>query len=187
MWFFYRRETSSYKFLLNSHLFDLRLCNSCGVLSRDGPLIEIPFYRQSTSKPSKGISPTIGYWDICPSLVLQNCHGRYHHSRKPLLQYIKENKLGLVLSICFILHCACIFFSPNYQTAQARLQMANWKSPKNTIIRAMSARWAHSISHWYDHLVTAFVSSTGLEEVIAHIEALSKFTQAHYSQQSLSY
>lgn len=112
MWFFYRRETSSYKFLLNSHLFDLRFCDSCGVQSRDGPLIEISFYRQSTSKPSKGISTTIGYRGICPSLALQNCHGRYHHSRKPLLRYIKENKLGLVLSICFILHCACIFFSP---------------------------------------------------------------------------
>ena len=31
--------------------------------------------------------------------------------------------------------------------------------------------------HWYDHLAAIFVPSVGLENVISHIEALTKFIQ----------
>ena len=41
----------------------------------------------------------------------------------------------------------------------------------------LSARWASSVFHWYDHLATVFIPSVGLEDVIAHIEALSQYTQ----------
>lgn len=41
----------------------------------------------------------------------------------------------------------------------------------------LKARWTHSVFHWYDHLATALVPSTVLDDVIAHIESLSTFTQ----------
>ena len=59
-------------------------------------------------------------------------------------------------------------------------KLANFPLPK--------ARWAHSVFHWYDHLATAFAPSVGLENIIAHIEAFTKFTQQalNDSWQSLS-
>ena len=38
-------------------------------------------------------------------------------------------------------------------------------------------RQAHSVFHCYDHLAPIFVPFLGLEDVVSHIEALTKFTQ----------
>ena len=38
-------------------------------------------------------------------------------------------------------------------------------------------RWTSFVFSWYNHLATIFVSSIGLEDIITHIEALTKFTQ----------
>lgn len=38
-------------------------------------------------------------------------------------------------------------------------------------------RWAQSVFHWYDHLASIFIPSGGLEDVIWHIETLTKYTQ----------
>lgn len=50
------------------------------------------------------------------------------------------------------------------------------------------ARGPHFVSHWYNHLASLTISSDDLEDVIAHTEALTKFTQQalNDSQQSLS-
>ena len=52
----------------------------------------------------------------------------------------------------------------------------------------LKARWACSVFYWCDHLAAIFLPSTGLEDIVAHIEALTKFTQQDLngSQQSLS-
>ena len=52
----------------------------------------------------------------------------------------------------------------------------------------LRARWAHSDSHWYGHLATVFTPLTGLEDIIAHIEALTILTQqaSNVIQESLS-
>ena len=52
----------------------------------------------------------------------------------------------------------------------------------------LKARGAHFVFHWYDHLASLFIPSVDLEDVIAHTEALTKFTQEalNDSQQSLS-
>lgn len=31
--------------------------------------------------------------------------------------------------------------------------------------------------HWYNHVATVFIPSTGLENIMPHIETLTKFTQ----------
>ena len=61
-------------------------------------------------------------------------------------------------------------------------------SNKNCQPSLLKARWARSVFHWYDHLASIFVPSIGLEDIIAHIEALTKFTQQGFddSRQSLS-
>jgi hypothetical protein len=41
----------------------------------------------------------------------------------------------------------------------------------------LKQRWTRSVFHWYDHLASIFVPSVGLEDVIWHIESLTKFTQ----------
>lgn len=41
----------------------------------------------------------------------------------------------------------------------------------------LKARRVHSVFHWYDHLAAIFVPFIGLEDGIAHIKALIKFTQ----------
>lgn len=39
-------------------------------------------------------------------------------------------------------------------------------------------QWVNGFAfHWYDHLAAIFAPSIGLENVITHIEALTKFTQ----------
>ena len=52
----------------------------------------------------------------------------------------------------------------------------------------LKARWVCSVFHWYDHLVSIFVSSNGLADIIEHIEVLTRFTKQTLrdSQQSLS-
>lgn len=52
----------------------------------------------------------------------------------------------------------------------------------------LKARWALSVFHWYYHLVTVFVPSTGSEHVTAYLKALATFTQnsLNNSQQRLS-
>ena len=45
--------------------------------------------------------------------------------------------------------------------------------PKAANLPLFKARWACSVSHWYNHLSAIFVPSIGLEEVIT----LTKFTQ----------
>ena len=53
--------------------------------------------------------------------------------------------------------------------------------PKAANLPLLEARWAHSVFHWYDHLDAVFVPSFGFytvyENIIAHIEAHTKFTQ----------
>lgn len=39
------------------------------------------------------------------------------------------------------------------------------------------ARWARSVFHWYSHLAVFSAPSIGLEDVTAHIEALTNFSQ----------
>ena len=50
-------------------------------------------------------------------------------------------------------------------------------------------RWAHSVSHWYDHLDAIFVPSIGLKDILTQREALTKFAQQtlHNSLQSFLY
>lgn len=52
----------------------------------------------------------------------------------------------------------------------------------------LRARWAHSDSHWYGRLAADFAPLTGLEDTIAHIEALTILTQqaSNVIQESLS-
>ena len=59
--------------------------------------------------------------------------------------------------------------------------------PKAAILPLLKARWTCSVFHWYDHLAAVFVPSIGLEDVIAHIEALAKSNQQtlNDSQQNL--
>ena len=60
--------------------------------------------------------------------------------------------------------------------------------PKAANPPLLEARWAHSLSHRYDHLAAIFVPFTGLEDAVAHTEALAEFTQQalNDTQQSLS-
>lgn len=60
--------------------------------------------------------------------------------------------------------------------------------PKAANLLFFKARWTHSVFHWYNHLATIFVPSTGLEDIRAHMEAFTKFPQqaSSDSQQSLS-
>ena len=50
------------------------------------------------------------------------------------------------------------------------------------------ARGPHFVFHWYNHLASLTISSVDLEDVIAHTEALTKFTQQalNDNKQSLS-
>ena len=41
----------------------------------------------------------------------------------------------------------------------------------------LKATWTHSVFHWYNYLATIFFPSIGLEVIITHIEALTKFSQ----------
>ena len=41
----------------------------------------------------------------------------------------------------------------------------------------LKARWERSAFHWYNHLATVFVPFTSLEDILARVEALTKFTQ----------
>lgn len=41
----------------------------------------------------------------------------------------------------------------------------------------LKARWACSVSHWYNHLAAVFFPFIGLEDIVAYIEAFTKFTQ----------
>lgn len=41
----------------------------------------------------------------------------------------------------------------------------------------MKAPRTSAVFHWYDHLAAIFAPSLGIEDVIALIEALTKFTQ----------
>ena len=41
----------------------------------------------------------------------------------------------------------------------------------------LKAKWTWSVFHWYDHLLNIFTPGLGLENVAAHIETLTKFTQ----------
>ena len=41
----------------------------------------------------------------------------------------------------------------------------------------LKAGWARSVFHWYNQLATVLVPCVGLSDVIAHMEALTKFTQ----------
>ena len=52
----------------------------------------------------------------------------------------------------------------------------------------LKARGPHFVFHWYSHLASLTLSSVDLEDIVAHTEALSKFTQKglNDSQQSLS-
>lgn len=52
----------------------------------------------------------------------------------------------------------------------------------------VNARWAHPVFHWYNHLASILIPSIGLEDIIAHTKALTKFTQKLFydSQQRLS-
>lgn len=52
-------------------------------------------------------------------------------------------------------------------TARSSSKAVNCPLPKT--------RWAHSVSHWYDHLDVVFVLSIGLKDIIAHREALTEF------------
>ena len=49
----------------------------------------------------------------------------------------------------------------------------------------LKARWERSAFHWYNHLATVFVPFTSLEDILARVEAPTKFTQqvVHDSQQ----
>ena len=48
--------------------------------------------------------------------------------------------------------------------------------PKTANLPFYKARWTCSVFHWYNHLAAVIVSSIGLEDIIAHTEALTKFT-----------
>lgn len=41
----------------------------------------------------------------------------------------------------------------------------------------LKATWTHSVFHWCNYLATVFLPSIGLEVIITHIEALTKFSQ----------
>ena len=41
----------------------------------------------------------------------------------------------------------------------------------------LKARRVHSVFHWYYHLAAIFVPFIGLEDGVAHVKALIKFTQ----------
>lgn len=41
----------------------------------------------------------------------------------------------------------------------------------------MWACWVQSVFQWYDYLAAIFIPSLGIEDIITHIEALTKFTQ----------
>ena len=44
-------------------------------------------------------------------------------------------------------------------------------------LSSVQAQWIkRSVFHWYNHLAAIFVPLVGLEDVIAHMEALIKFT-----------
>lgn len=69
--------------------------------------------------------------------------------------------------------------------AQGRIHPKVTKIVKPPLLKA---RWAHSVFHWYNHLAAIFVLFFGLEDIIAHIETLTEFTQQalNDSRQSLS-
>lgn len=49
--------------------------------------------------------------------------------------------------------------------------------PKGDTFPFQKARWECSVFHCYNYLSALFDLSIGLEEVIAHVEAPTKFTQ----------
>lgn len=59
---------------------------------------------------------------------------------------------------------------------------------KNCQLPLLKARGPHFVFHWYNHLASLTISSVDLEDVIAHTEALTKFTQQDLNdnKQSLS-
>ena len=45
------------------------------------------------------------------------------------------------------------------------------------ILLSIWACWVQSVFQWYDYLAAIFIPSLGIEDIITHIEALTKFTQ----------
>nr|AEX32768.1 envelope protein syncytin-Car1 [Nandinia binotata] len=48
--------------------------------------------------------------------------------------------------------------------------------PKPANYSSLLHRWTRSVFHWYDHLLSIFVPQVGIEDIIWHIEALTKYT-----------
>ena len=49
------------------------------------------------------------------------------------------------------------------------------KNPAN--LPFLRVRWTRSVFHWYDYLVAVFVPSIGMADIMAHVDALTNFTQ----------
>lgn len=101
-------------------------------------------------------------------------------------QYWKKGENGN--SVLYILSPIHLLISDSVASPQQYV----WYAKPGQVLKAgslpiLKTRQVHFVSHWYNHLAAVFVSSIGLEDIIAHIEALTKFTQQvlNDSQQTL--
>ena len=66
----------------------------------------------------------------------------------------------------------------DFPWAQGQLWVTLEKAPTNMPLK--QACWAQSVFQGYDHLILIFVLSLGIENIITHIEALTKFNSASF-------
>ena len=59
--------------------------------------------------------------------------------------------------------------------APGRISYEPIKNPAN--LPFLRARWTRSVFHWYDYLAAVFVPSIGMADIMAHVDALTNFTQ----------
>ncbi|XP_055250788.1 endogenous retrovirus group PABLB member 1 Env polyprotein-like [Moschus berezovskii] len=59
--------------------------------------------------------------------------------------------------------------------APGRITRSTIKNPAN--LPLLKARWSRSVFHWYDYLTAVFVPSLGNADIMAHVDALTNFTQ----------
>lgn len=63
---------------------------------------------------------------------------------------------------------------PAWQCCQHTWYTQPGQIPKAANLPLLKAR---CVFQWYNHLATIFIPSIGLEDVMAHVESLTKFTQ----------
>ena len=110
------------------------------------------------------------YWD--PFVLLQAGPVQTHYIWNETLTLKIRRRWGFGSGISTIhLLIPDSALSPGWRKYYARpgqvSKAANCPLPKT--------RWAHSVSHWYDHLDVVFAPSIGLKNIIAHREALTEF------------